>query len=192
MKFFFLRHTSLKIAKDIFYGQTDIDVSDTFNDDVKIVKKKIASQKINLEKIQVFTSPLIRCHKLAKTLSKTVIVDERLKELNLGDWEMKKMDSIPKEQIKEWENNLLTFKVPNGETNNEFLFRLSLFLDNVILRNKDVFIIAHAGSINGMIAILTNKSFDQLIKKYWEKINYGSLSLVERVRERNILRFVGK
>ncbi len=41
--------------------------------------------------------------------------------MNLGDWEMKKMSSISKKDKLEWENNLLSFKIPNGESNNEFL-----------------------------------------------------------------------
>ena len=38
---------------------------------------------------------------------------------------------------------------------------------------KDVFIVAHAGSINGMISILTGQAFDKLLKNYWEKLSMG-------------------
>ncbi len=38
MNFFFLRHTSLNIGKDIFYVQTDIDVSEIFNTELKNLK----------------------------------------------------------------------------------------------------------------------------------------------------------
>ena len=41
MNFFFLRHTSLNIEKDIFYGQTDVDVSKNFNKELKNIKIKL-------------------------------------------------------------------------------------------------------------------------------------------------------
>ena len=41
MKIFFLRHTSLDVKPDIFYGQTDLDVSSSFEEEVKVIKKKL-------------------------------------------------------------------------------------------------------------------------------------------------------
>ena len=38
MNIFFLRHTSLNVQPDVFYGQTDLDVSNTFEKEVKIIK----------------------------------------------------------------------------------------------------------------------------------------------------------
>ena len=35
----FLRHTSLDVKPDIFYGQTDLDVSSSFEEEVKVIKK---------------------------------------------------------------------------------------------------------------------------------------------------------
>lgn len=192
MKLFLLRHTSLDIGLDTFYGQTDVDVSPTFEDEVKIIKKKIIAEEIDMRKIKVFSSPLKRCLKLTQQLTQNYEIDDRIKEMNLGDWEMKKMDSIPDDKKKEWENNLLTFKIPNGESNKEFLFRLKKFLTDILKINEDVLIVCHAGSINGMISILTNEPFDKLVKNYWEKIKYGSLSLVNISERNNLLKFIGK
>jgi len=192
MKFFFLRHTSLKVGSDIFYGQTDLDVSDSFSSELEIIKKKIIVEEIDTKKIKVFSSPLKRCLKLARSISDNVIIDDRLKELNLGDWEMKKMGSISRKEIEKWENNLLTYKIPNGESNRDFLKRLRSFLDEIIKLQEDLMIVAHAGSINGMISNLTNEPFDKLIKNYWEKIRYGSLSLIKIDKKENKIIYIGK
>ena len=40
MKFFFLRHTTLNVSQDVFYGQTDLDVSDSFEEEL-LKKRKI-------------------------------------------------------------------------------------------------------------------------------------------------------
>jgi|TARA_B100000123_G_scaffold192651_1_gene144048 alpha-ribazole phosphatase len=192
MKLFFLRHTSLNVEIDVFYGQTDLDVSDRFEEEVKLIKKKIKNFNIDTNYIKVYSSPLKRCIKLTNKLTKNYIVDERIKEMNLGDWEMKKMSSISKKEKLDWENNLLSFKIPNGESNNEFLKRLKSFLDDIFKFNEDALIVCHAGSINGMLSLLTKEPFDKMVKNYWELIKHGSLSLIELKNELIIKKIIGK
>ena len=192
MKLFFLRHTSLNVEIDVFYGQTDLDVSDKFEEEVKLVQKKIKNFNIDTNSIKVYSSPLKRCIKLTNKLTENYIVDERIKEMNLGDWEMKKMSSISKKEKLDWENNLLSFKIPNGESNNEFLKRLNSFLKDIFKFNEDALIVCHAGSINGMLSLLTKEPFDKMVKNYWELIKHGSLSLIELKNESIITKIIGK
>lgn len=192
MKFFFLRHTSLNVSQDIFYGQTDLDVSNKFEAELKKIKFKLQDENILLSKLKVYSSPLKRCVKLANSLTNKITFDKRIMELNLGDWEMKPKESIESKLINEWENNLMSFQIPNGETNQEFLSRLKEFLDQILIIKKDVFIVAHAGSINGMMSLLTGQAFDKLLKNYWEKLSYGSLSLVELIDGSFKIKYVGK
>ena len=192
MKLFFLRHTSLNVEIDVFYGQTDLDVSDRFEEEVKLIKKKIKNFNIDTNYIKVYSSPLKRCIKLTNKLTENYIVDERIKEMNLGDWEMKKMSSISKKEKLDWENNLLSFKIPNGESNNEFLKRLKSFLEDIFKFNEDALIVCHAGSINGMLSLLTKEPFDKMVKNYWELIKHGSLSLIELKNESIITKIIGK
>ena len=192
MKLFFLRHTSLNVEIDVFYGQTDLDVSDRFEEEVKLIQKKIKNFNIDTKSIKVYSSPLKRCIKLTNKLTENYIVDERIKEMNLGDWEMKKMSSISKKEKLDWENNLLSFKIPNGESNNEFLKRLKSFLEDIFKLNEDALIVCHAGSINGMLSLLTEEPFDKMVKNYWELIKHGSLSLIELKNELIITKIIGK
>ena len=192
MKLFFLRHTSLNVDIDVFYGQTDLDVSDRFEQEVKLIQKKIKNFNIDTNCIKVYSSPLKRCIKLTNKLTENYIVDERIKEMNLGDWEMKKMSSISKKEKLNWENNLLSFKIPNGESNNEFLKRLKSFLEDIFKFNEDALIVCHAGSINGMLSLLTKEPFDKMVKNYWELIKHGSLSLIELKNELIITKIIGK
>ena len=192
MKLFFLRHTSLNVEIDVFYGQTDLDVSDTFEEEVQLIQKKIQNFNIDPNSIKVYSSPLKRCIKLTNKLTENYIVDERIKEMNLGDWEMKKMSSISEKEKLDWENNLLSFKIPNGESNNEFLKRLNSFLEDIFKLNEDALIVCHAGSINGMLSLLTKEPFDKMVKNYWELIKHGSLSLIELKNELIITKIIGK
>tara|TARA_Y100000022_G_C13178941_1_gene342373 strand:+ start:364 stop:942 length:579 start_codon:yes stop_codon:yes gene_type:complete len=192
MKFFFLRHTSLDVGPDVFYGQTNLDVSSTFESELNLIKKKISKDLQNIEEFKVYSSPLKRCLKLAKRISDDVETDSRIKELNLGNWEMKPKSQIPKDLVTKWEKDIMNFQIPGGETNAEFLSRLKEFIDELISKKSDVLIVAHAGSINGMIANLTGERFDKLLKNYWEKIGYGSLSLIEGKSSSFKIKFIGK
>ena len=192
MNIFFLRHTSLNVEPDVFYGQTDLDVSNTFEEEVKIIKKKINKLITKDYKVKVYSSPLQRCRKLSQKISDNVILDPRIMELNLGDWEMKPKQSIPKELVENWEKDMINFTIPNGESNKKFLQRLKEFTDEICETEKDVLIVAHAGSINGMISNLTGEPFDKLLKNFWEKISYGSLSLLKKESKQFIIKFIGR
>ena len=192
MRIYFLRHTTLDIEDNVFYGQTDVDVSSNFINEVKIIKKKIEGEGINLKKILVISSPLKRCVKLATALNVSFKIDPRIKELDLGDWEMKLMSSIEKSEIEKWQDNLMEYKVPNGESNKNFLKRLNRFLKDILKFEQDVLLVAHAGSINGMISILTKEPFDKLVKNYWEKIKHGSLTSIKLNEKKVIIEYIGK
>ena len=192
MKIYFLRHTTLDIEDNIFYGQTDVDVSSNFVNEVSIIKKKIDEESINLKQISVISSPLKRCVKLATALQVPFKIDSRIKELNLGEWEMKLMSTIPKIEIKKWQENLMEYKIPNGESNKDFLKRLNEFLKDILKSTQDVLLIAHAGSINGMVSILTKEPFDKLVENYWEKIKHGSLTCIQVNEEKVMIEYIGK
>ena len=192
MKIYFLRHTTLDIEDNVFYGQTDVDVSSNFINEVSIIKKKFDERGINLKKILVVSSPLIRCEKLATALQVPFTIDSRIKELDLGEWEMKLMSTIPEVEIKKWQENLMEYKIPNGESNRDFLKRLNEFLKDILKSQQDVLLIAHAGSINGMISILTKEPFDKLVENYWEKIKHGSLTSIQVNKKKVKIEYIGK
>ena len=58
--------------------------------------------------------------KLATALFEGFTTDDRLKELNFGDWENKRIKNIPNELIESWRKDIMNFKIPNGESNDDF------------------------------------------------------------------------
>ena len=92
MNLFAIRHTSVAVEPGICYGQTDVPVADSFI----VEKEKLAAQLYNVEFDKIYSSPLSRCKLLAENLfqKEQIVFDERLKELNFGDWELKTWDAI--------------------------------------------------------------------------------------------------
>ena len=191
MNIYLLRHTSLCVKENTFYGQTDLDVSNNFLGELSIIKKKLLKFNIMKNKPIVFSSPLIRCKKLSEKLFVNFEIDHRLKELDFGDWEMKHISSIDKSEIKSWESDIINFQIPNGESNIMFFNRLKSFCDEKIKLKKNIFIVAHAGSINCIISYLTKIPFDQLVKDNWKRISYGSLSILSKKTNKFSIDFLG-
>ena len=192
MKIYLLRHTSLKVNKDTFYGQSDVEVSNNFYNEVSVIKRKINEKNISEKNFRIFSSPLQRCKKLAGALFENFIIDDRLKELDFGDWEMKHINEIPCEHIKLWEKDIINFKIPNGESNSNFYERLKSFCDYVLSLESDIFVVAHAGSINCIISYLANIPFQKLVKENWKRIGYGSLSSLKKKKDFFEIDFLGK
>src|SRR5437879_4716773 len=89
MEIYLIRHTAPAVQHGVCYGQSDIDVADSFEEEAKLVAVYLPSY------VQyIITSPLKRCKKLADFLcpSHNIQVSDDLKEIHFGTWELKKWD----------------------------------------------------------------------------------------------------
>src|ERR1700732_2888454 len=96
---YLIRHTTPLVAKGICYGQTDLDITDSFNEEAAIIGQYLP------EKMEsVHSSPLQRCSRLASHLFPAHSMDlhNELMEIHCGEWEMKGWDELPKEVIDPW------------------------------------------------------------------------------------------
>ena len=84
-----IRHTSVGVPKGTCYGWTDVPVADTFEQEAAETKRNLESMLDNNKLDIVFSSPLTRARKLAAFCGyDNPVTDDRLKEMNMGDWEM--------------------------------------------------------------------------------------------------------
>lgn len=170
MEIILIRHTSPNIEKGICYGQTDIDVTDTFLKEVEPILNKVDG--INKNTL-LYSSPLIRCKKLAQKLSNNIIFDDRLKELNFGDWELKKWNNIPEKELNTWMNDFVNQPAKNGESYIDLHNRTTQFLNEIINKNHTkIIIVTHAGVMRSLYSYINKlplkNSFDL-------KLNYGEV-----------------
>lgn len=168
MQIFVIRHTKVKIPSSVCYGQTDVDLTDTFLDEVKEIHAKI-----DHDFDTIFSSPLNRCQQLAYTFSAEIILDNRLKEFNFGDWEMKPWNEIPSEEINPWYDDFVTIPTPNGESMHEMFLRISDFMND--LRNtklQKILIVAHGGVIRLIWCYLLQIPIKNAFKI---PVNYGEI-----------------
>lgn len=169
MEIYLIRHTTPAIESGICYGASDIDVAQSFDTEVARVKPHLPTQTV-----QVITSPLQRCEKLAAALYGTAYnTDDRLKEMNFGNWEMLPWDSISKNALSRWADNVVFEHIPGGESYEELYNRSISLLEEVIASQQDTVLVTHGGVIRCIVAHVTDTP---LVDAFDISVDYGHIS----------------
>lgn len=144
MEIYLVRHTSVDVPQGCTYGQTDVPLRSTFEEEATLVKKNL--EGITFDK--VWTSPLTRCVRLATFCGYADAErEDRIMEVNFGDWEMKSWDELNADpRAKEWFEDWINICSPNGESFTDQFNRVSEFLEEVRSSNLErVCLFAHGG-----------------------------------------------
>ena len=138
-----IRHTSVAVPKGTCYGFTDVPLSDTFEAEAAQTKERIKDLCFD----HVYTSPLSRATRLADYCGYPCAErDDRLKEMNMGNWEMRLFDEITDAQLQRWYNDFLNQPTTGGESFRDLYARVAHFLDELRTRPyRQVAIFAHGG-----------------------------------------------
>ena len=144
MKIYLIRHTSVDVPAGFAYGQTDVPLKSTFDKEAEAVKKRLEGVTFD----HVWCSPLSRCVRLAAYCGYPEAErEERIKEINFGEWEMKAWSELSDDSRSEaWFEDWINTPAPGGESLREMYDRVSGFLDE--LREGDfrrVCLFAHGG-----------------------------------------------
>ncbi|MDR2388597.1 MAG: alpha-ribazole phosphatase [Tannerellaceae bacterium] len=144
MEITLIRHTSVNVPPGVCYGQTDVPLRDnTFEKEASEVARKLEKKCFD----QVFTSPLSRCVRLADYCGYPhAVADDRLKELNFGEWEMCAFREINDPHLQKWFDDYFNVPTPGGESFRMLLERLARFFDELkSAPYRQVGIFAHGG-----------------------------------------------
>ena len=175
MKLTLIRHTSLQTGAGICYGQSDVDVAESFVNEAENTKEKLAGTAFDA----VYISPLQRCVKLANALKLgETIEDARLMELNFGDWELQAWDDMPRDLFDAWAHDYANIAPPNGETFGQLQQRGLSFLEEILAKhaNEHIAVISHGGTIRALLAHVLNMPLKGLFRF---TIDYGSVTQLD-------------
>lgn len=167
MEIYLIRHTTPKVEKGICYGQADLDITETFLEEVEAIKPHLPS-----DEIKVYSSPLQRCKKLADALFDGLAIDvhDDLMELNCGQWELLPWNDIPKEEIQPWMDDFVNVPVPKGESYVDLHNRVVKRFNEIVSKQESAVIVAHGGVLRSILSHITStplkESFDAFTLHY--------------------------
>ena len=143
MKVYLIRHTSVNVIPGTCYGQSDVPLNASFPEEAEQTRKQLEGLVFD----HVYTSPLSRAVKLATYCGyPDATRDDRLMEINFGDWEMQRFDEITDPLINEWYENYYYVRPRNGESFQDQYERVAAFLDELKAgKDNQVAIFAHGG-----------------------------------------------
>lgn len=174
MNIYLLRHTHVDVPKGICYGNSDVGLAKTFPEELLAVKKQL--QDISFAK--TYSSPLKRCVTLAENLSKSVIIDERIREYNFGEWERMTWDDIyALDKGKKWFNDYVNVACPQGESFEMMLQRVDKFLGELPDTDENILVVTHAGIIRAILILLENYTVNQAFDT---PVAYGQIIMIEK------------
>lgn len=161
MDIYLIRHTEVTVGRQIAYGQTDVDLAHTYDEQLARLQAHLPDGGLMPHPALIFSSPLSRCRRLAEDLAsaftlgsqietagpslrpgQTAVVDaqrppvrfdDRLKEFFFGDWEMVPWADISPEQLAPWRADFVTIRTPNGENFGDVSTRVGAFWREEIL-----------------------------------------------------------
>ncbi|MGY3794292.1 alpha-ribazole phosphatase [Aquimarina sp. 433] len=169
MEIYLVRHTTPIIEKGICYGQSDLDVTDSFDAEVSEIHTKLPLKEIT----KVYSSPLKRCKLLAESFDLPIIFDMRLQELDFGEWELKAWDDISKKELNPWMEDFVNVPVPNGESYVMLQQRILDFYKNLPSNiDEKIVIVSHAGPIRALLSYLQKIA---LKDSFSIKLEYGEV-----------------
>lgn len=144
MEIYLVRHTSVDVPAGYAYGQTDVPLRPTFEQEAEVVKEALAGLAFD----KVYTSPLTRCVRLATYCGyPDAIQEDRIKEISFGEWEMKSWEELSADlRSVAWFEDWLHVPTPGGESLSDQYSRVSSFLDEIRKSGlQKVCLFAHGG-----------------------------------------------
>ena len=149
IRLYFVRHGETewnKIGK--FQGSADVSLNDIGKIQADLTAEYIKKFKFD----KIYSSPLKRAFETASKIAEKqnigIIKDERLKEMNFGDWEGLSFDCIEAKwpgRLKEMYYSPDKVNIPNGETFLQVQMRTKNFLNNLLENegDKNYLIVSH-------------------------------------------------
>ncbi len=175
-----VRHgQTLQNRLGLIQGRADTDLSD----EGVAQARRLAIEFGDVEFDRVYSSPMLRALRTTQIIvdgrELPIITDDRLVEIDQGDWTLKKGSELYKsnDRYKTWATNPIQAYPPNGETIHDVAGRAKAFLEDV--KGYNILTVAHAG----VIAVLRTVLESRPLEKTWELLPRNGQAIILPVAE---------
>lgn len=171
-KLIFIRHAETDFNRNgIFAGRTDCNIT---KEGFEQAKKLLKEEQKHFD--YIYCSPLKRTKQTLEAIipGSVPIVDERIIEISIGEWEGKKKDSIDKDLLALYRAGQYT--PPRAETTSQVDKRVCSFVKNLFenyQNDEKILIVTHNGVMRSIKRNFVN-DYNNIMSK-----NLGSIVLTE-------------
>jgi alpha-ribazole phosphatase len=178
MDIYLIRHTKPAIEIGTCYGQADLDVVESFEDEAHCIQQHLPR---NIE--AVYSSPLKRCRQLAEHLfpQHDIQFNDQLKEINCGEWELKPWDSIDQQLLKSWMSDFVNVTIPGGESYTHLFHRTTSFFQSLPSHHSSIAIVSHGGVLRSILSYINKVELKQSFDVF--KLFYGCVVRLKKENE---------
>ncbi|PEJ56185.1 hypothetical protein CN692_18605 [Bacillus sp. AFS002410] len=174
MKVILIRHTeSIGNKQKVYAGKTDFDLTETGLLQMKKVVTQLAKMIDSTSNYTLYSSPLRRCTALSEEIElftgATKKIESRLHETNFGVFEGKSYADLLKEMpeiVEKWNEDLLNFQIPNGESLKQCAERVNVFVREMTAINEDIIVVTHGGIMKLLLLNFLHLDLNQFWKFY--------------------------
>ena len=154
MNIYLIRHPKPLNVAGTCYGRQDVAVSAEESLAVaSALRQRLADQV--LKSAPIFTSPLSRCAVLARELASPgePSIDQDLVEMDIGTWEGRCWDAVPRDQLDGWARDLWNYRPGGGESAQSVAERWGRFVARIRATALETAVaVTHAGVIRVALA----------------------------------------
>ena len=96
--------------------------------------------------------------------------DDRLKEMNFGDWEEQRWDAIDRELLDDWAANFEHARAHGGESVAQFVARVRAWFDAFALTRElsPAYVVTHAGVIRVIASLVLEVPVERCLRWSFE------------------------
>lgn len=151
-----IRHPETVLPPGICYGRLDVAVAP--DADIAGIVGRLAG----VPAFSVWSSPAARCGAVARGFSQAARFDERLLELDFGEWEGKPWRDVPRQALDDWAAHPGSFAPPGGEGMASLVARVTAFHADIRRLPGPHVVVSHGGPLRVLGALARGRPVDLL------------------------------
>ena len=164
-------------ARGRCYGRLDVGLSPTGLASAERLAESLRPVQLDA----VYVSPRLRAVQTANALGASRTVDDRLRELDFGQFEGRTYDEIEREQpefFRSWMETPTLVRFPGGESYAELRERVAAAVDEIVAANdgRTVALVSHGGVIRAALAVALGLPDD---RAFALDVGYARVSVVD-------------
>lgn len=195
MRCYLVRHAqTVGNHRRCFQGRTDSPLSPLGLRQAQCLGTYFAGQAVETIYSSHLTRSIQTAQVIATSTGTVVKIEPGLAEIDFGAWERLTIEEVEtrfKHEYSEWLRNPLQFRIPGGESYEQFRLRVRRTLADIVARHgkeggRALVVVSHGGVIASLLADCLGTDYGQLLRRL--ALEHASVSTIEwRINSPSVL-----